>query len=255
MSYKDVLLSKSWFGFDLDDTLHEFSKASGAALRPVFTIIADTYRNDISLAELKPRYSQVLKASTQNAFTDGKKSTEYRKERFRVLLNSFQLPHSDDFLGTLAAAYKSALGRQLELKPGALELLRYLKEIGKSVIIITEGPKDAQEWTLHELGLEPYVDVVVTSNEIGKSKFEGLIAEVLRIHHISVKDMVYIGDNETRDIIPTVQEGIMAIHYNEQEESRLCVLESLIVKPQMPFDAPLLCTSSLAMIQQLMEHK
>lgn len=65
------------------------------------------------------------------------------------------------------------------------------------------------------------------------------MAEVLRIHHISAQNMVYIGDNEARDIVPALQANIMAIHYDEAEQSEIN-------------DEPLR-VNSLANIQNLME--
>ena len=46
-------------------------------------------------------------------------------------------------------------------------------------MIVTEGPRDAQKWTVEQLGLAPYVDVLATLNEIGLAKDAGLFGEVL----------------------------------------------------------------------------
>lgn len=168
MTLKEVLLAKIWFEIDLDDTLHEFRKASAAAIATVFLIIQS--QDGVETPLLQSSYGQILRPATSSAFTDGKTSTEYRKERFSALLDEFQVEYSDEFINALAEQYKSSLRSALTLKPGALELLRYLKETEKDVIVITEGPADAQKWTIHELGLERYIDILVTNNEIGKSK-------------------------------------------------------------------------------------
>jgi putative hydrolase of the HAD superfamily len=47
-------------------------------------------------------------------------------------------------------------------------------------VIVTEGPRDAQKWTVEQLGLAPYMDVLVPSNEIGLAKDAGLFGEVRR---------------------------------------------------------------------------
>ncbi|QDS77882.1 hypothetical protein FKW77_000423 [Venturia effusa] len=221
MPVKDLLLAKKWFGFDLDDTLHEFRKASSNAALEIFADIEAKY--DVDILSLQPSYVQILKKTTSGAFTDGRTSAEYRQERFSALLKEFNINYTNNYVDELVEKYKFALQSALTLKPGALELLRHLRETGKHVIVITEGPADAQKWTVHELGLEPYVNVLVTTNETGKSKVDGLIAEVLRLHQIPAQDMVYIGDNEARDIVPARQVGVLAIHYNEMENSQLDV--------------------------------
>jgi len=72
--------------------------------------------------------------------------------------------------------YKNSLQATLELKPSALSLLQSLKRLDGKVIVITEGPQDAQEWTVQELGIAPYIDILVTTNEVGKSKVDGLFS-------------------------------------------------------------------------------
>jgi putative hydrolase of the HAD superfamily len=178
----DVLASKSWFGFDLDDTLHEFRKASRIASQDVFANIAARFGNAIVV--LEKDYAAILKSATKSAFTDGRTSTEYRKERFAALLDGCDFEYTETYLESLVEQYKSVLGNALQLKSGALQLLQYLRQQGKKVIIITEGPTDAQIWTIQQLGLEPYVDVLVTTNEVGKSKTDGLFTDVLRTHYI-----------------------------------------------------------------------
>lgn len=246
----DVLASKSWFGFDLDDTLHEFRKASRSASRAVLTDIAARF--GIAVHVLEQDYAGILKSATINAFTDGRTSTEYRTERFAALLDGRGLQHSKKYLDSLVQRYKSSLKSALQLKPGALQLLQYLKQHGKKVIIVTEGPTDAQVWTVQQLGLEPYVDALVTTNEIGKSKVDGLFTEVLCIHQIPVKNLVYVSDNEIRDIVPAIKAGILAIHYSEKEDCLLDFDNGNDTDHQA--EKPFLRIDSLAKVQQIMER-
>jgi putative hydrolase of the HAD superfamily len=246
----DVLASKSWFGFDLDDTLHEFRKASRIASHDVFANIAAHFGDAIDV--LEKDYAAILKTATRSAFTEGRTSTEYRKERFAALLDGRGFECTETYLNSLVEQYKCALGNALQLKSGALELLQYLREQGKKVIIVTEGPTDAQIWTVQQLGLEPYVDVLITTNEVGKSKVDGLFTELLRTRNIRPQDMVYVGDNEARDVIPAMQLGILAVHYSEKEELLLdfpndCTVNQLA-------ERPFLRVNSLAKIQQVMQY-
>jgi putative hydrolase of the HAD superfamily len=85
------------------------------------------------------------------------------------------------------------------------------------VVIVTEGPQDAQEWTIEKLGLKEHLDELVTTNVFGKSKVDGLFESVLAHLGIEGKDMVYIGDNCSRDIVPAREQGITTIHFSETE--------------------------------------
>ena len=216
---KTQLLSKSWFGFDLDDTLHEFRKASRTATEAALARIATSH--NILLQDLKSAYKKVLQQGTWNSFTDGRTSDQYRKERFASLMRRFDLTPTDEFLRNLAVVYKDALGKALERKTGARELLVILRERGKKVAVITEGPQDAQEWTLEKLGLAEHMDFLATSNKYGISKTTGLFTEVLKELKIKGEEMVFVGDSYERDVVPAIAEGILAIHYQENGRSSL----------------------------------
>ncbi|KAK9791260.1 hypothetical protein AB5N19_08858 [Seiridium cardinale] len=85
-----MLIEKSWFGFDLDDTLHEFRRSSGIATNRVLEKIS--VRHHTPMLSLKEEHSHILKEKAANAFSDGKTSYDYRRERFETLLAKFSLP-------------------------------------------------------------------------------------------------------------------------------------------------------------------
>jgi putative hydrolase of the HAD superfamily len=146
---------------------------------------------------------------------------DYRKERFDALLEKHGLDAEEDCLIALAALYKDALSNALGAKAGALTLLLYLRSIGKKVVIVTEGPQDAQKWTIGKLGLSEHLDELVTTNKFGKFKTDGLFETVLDYFGIEGIDMVSVGDNYSRDIVPAQAQGIMTIHLGEMEDEVL----------------------------------
>ncbi|KAL8677937.1 MAG: hypothetical protein Q9224_007154, partial [Gallowayella concinna] len=125
---RDVLAKKSWIGFDLDDTLHDFRRSSGQATTKVLEQIHQKY--GIPMSALKEEYAKVLKAKTANAFSDGKTSTDYRRARFASVLTHFSIPPDHQFMHELLASYETTLTASLELKCGASDLLSSLKTNG-----------------------------------------------------------------------------------------------------------------------------
>lgn len=227
MSLQKILSSKPWVGFDLDDTLHEFRRASTHASTHVFETI-HAFNSKISTDALRATYQTILCDATANAFTDGRTSNEYRRERFGRLLDAYGLTGSNSpselenpLLDRLIEIYHNHLRESLALKPGVLQLLQALQQIGKKIIVITEGPADGQEWTAQELGIRPYIDFLVTANEVGRSKIDGLFGVVLATYDIKAGQIVYFGDNEVRDVQAAQGEGILAVLYDEKQESRL----------------------------------
>ncbi|KAJ5457799.1 HAD-like protein [Penicillium sp. IBT 31633x] len=171
-----------------------------------------------TIDDLETTYREILRTKTANAFTDGRGSDDYRQERFSHLLEAHGHEASFETLEQLLAVYRTSLCAALTLKAGALHLLEELKARGKGVIIVTEGPQDAQEWTVAELGLKPFIDILVTTNEVGKSKVDGLFPAVLAKYNIASGDMVYLGDNQQRDILPAQAVGIDTVLYDENSD-------------------------------------
>ena len=100
-----------------------------------------------------------------------------------------------------------ALARHLELKDGAIETLTDLKQSGFAILVVSEGPHDAQELTIARLGLAPYVDLLVTSGQERRSKQEGLLKIALEKAGCLPKNCVFIGDNMECDILPALHWG------------------------------------------------
>ncbi|KAJ5536969.1 hypothetical protein N7513_010155 [Penicillium frequentans] len=218
-SIRMMLSAKTWFGFDLDDTLHEFRKASGHASSSVFKAIAEKTPY-VTTDELASTYRGILRSKTTGAFTDGRTSEEYRRERFSHLLQAHGSEPTEACLESLTAIYRDSLREALRLKAGSRQLLERLKSLDKKVIVVTEGPQDAQEWTISELGLQQYIDILITTNEVGKSKVDGLFDIVLDKYNIAASDIVYVGDNEQRDVAPAHLAGIMTVLYDEKSSCR-----------------------------------
>lgn len=219
---RGVLSEKTWIGFDLDDTLHEFRRTSSKATAQVLHKISE--RHGIPLPALKEEYGRVLRAGTANAFSDGKTSFDYRRERFNAVLERFVQPLPQDerlFVAELLESYESTLTASLETKCGAIGLLSAIKDMGKNIVIVTEGPQDAQERTIEALGIAGYVDFLATTNHFRVAKTDGLFGKVLQHLDISPADMAYIGDSEQRDMEPATAEGIFCIHLAEAEHVSL----------------------------------
>ncbi|KAL2786712.1 HAD-like domain-containing protein [Aspergillus keveii] len=208
--YRQRLASATWVGFDLDDTLHEFRNASSAASNSVIRTISEQYAMPTQL--LQQKYAVILREKTSHAFADDRSSHDYRKEGFLALLESVEIAADDEFIQGLLVTYERSLAASLKLKDGALGLLQRLKSLGKKVVVITEGPQDAQEWTVTQLGIAPCVDYLATTNQFRSTKTTGLFSHVLKHLGVAPDDIVYIGDNLDRDIVPAVDEGILCIY-------------------------------------------
>lgn len=209
MSNTDLPIGLKWVGFDLDDTLHYYRKASGAALEAVYRYLEDEFGTGID--KLRAAYTGILKGAQSGCFADGKTSREYRAERFTMLLTRFSIIPERN-LEAVLDLYDAALVENLELKEGASEVLHAAKAAGLQVMVVSEGPHDAQEITLQRLGIRSLVDLLVTSAQERTSKAEGLLAVAVHKAACAVGEILYIGDNPESDIVPARKLGVQCIY-------------------------------------------
>ncbi|KAI4954108.1 hypothetical protein J4E91_001818 [Alternaria rosae] len=195
------LRNATWYFFDLDDTLHEFRKASSAAVDAALRLILENHAHHEpssgeppTVAELKEQYVKILKTNTSAAFVDGKISHEYRAERFQAVMNTFGIDCTEQQMQVLLDTYETAITQNVQLKEGALSLLKVLKQQGKSIAIITEGPQDSQERTVAALGLEPYFDRLITTNKLGVAKIDGLFGKALEMIGVKSEEVIMTAD-------------------------------------------------------------
>jgi len=240
------LKNATWYFFDLDDTLHEFRKASSAAVDATLRLILENHAHHelssgepLTVAELKAEYLKILKTGTSAAFVDGKTSHEYRAQRFQGVMNTFGISCTGQQMQALLDTYEATITQNLQLKEGAIPLLEALKQQGKSIAIITEGPQDSQERTVGALGLEPYFDRLITTNKLGVAKIDGLFGKALEMIGVKSEEVVMVGDSWDRDIVPALEAGIKCVWVAEKDggyerrvavggqERRVTVVESL----------------------------
>jgi HAD superfamily hydrolase (TIGR01549 family) len=198
-----------WIAFDLDDTLHYFKRASGVAAAAVFCDIERQL--GIGVDDLGKAYREILRTARSSHFSQPKTSREYRAERFEALLDAFArdpAPHLDQLLDI----YDAALGEALELRPGARRALTAARRAGLSVMVISEGPHDAQETTIERLGIAPSIDLLVTSADQGVTKSDGLFEKALSRAGCERHEVLYVGDSIDRDIAPASALGITSVY-------------------------------------------
>lgn len=105
--------------------------------------------------------------------------------------------------------------------PGAVEVLSYVKSIGKRVICMSDTYLSASQMAaiLEHQNLMKYIDKLYVSSEIGKRKSTGrLFRHVLETEG---SKLVHIGDNYTSDYIIPKKLGIKALRLNSRSEGRM----------------------------------
>lgn len=182
--------------FDLDDTLHAYRQAAKAGMAAVYAYIEDEF--GITADAQAKAYQDILAKARAVHFVIDQPAREYRRGRFDALFEAFSIVgmgHTDICLNH----YDDALTAALTPLDKALDTLIACKQAGLTVLVLTEGPTDAQQGVLDHLGFATHVDHLFTSASTGKAKDNGLYDLVAKRLRLKPDSILHIGDNPARD--------------------------------------------------------
>ena len=196
--------------FDLDDTLvdHHFaSRAALAGVRERFTAL-----QSLELEELV-RENQHILDSMHHEVALGKRSVaDARIERYRRLF-AF-VGHPITRAGAAAELHRRTYHANRRCVEGALELVMHLRTRVR-IGVVTNNTVAEQTEKLATFGFAPYVDALITSEEIGVAKPNPAIFRIaLERVGCDAHEAVMIGDAWVHDVLGASAAGIRALWLN-----------------------------------------
>ncbi|WP_049927281.1 HAD family hydrolase [Halopiger goleimassiliensis] len=202
--------------FDLDDTLYPYPPCNragkAAALERARELGYDFDRD--SFAEFYQAGRRDVKREI-----DGTAASHERYLYFkRALERHLGEPRPSDALA-LGDAYWSAYLEEMTLAPGVEETLETLRERGIDVAITTNLTTTIQLAKLQRLGLTPYVDLVLTSEETGREK-PASVMFTLPLARLDrrVSEAVMVGDDVDADIAGANAVGLETVLFDPRDE-------------------------------------
>ncbi|MBV6633499.1 MAG: HAD family hydrolase [Alphaproteobacteria bacterium] len=205
----------SAISFDLDDTLHDFRGASKAGMDAVYDYISEIY--GVPQPRLEKAYGEILAEAQSHHFVTDKPAKKYREARFEKLLDAFSIIGVRD-LDHCLTLYQFSLDQATRPLDGAGEALKAAKDQDLMVLVISEGPHDAQTHALEQLGFSGLVDHLITSSKTGKSKSDGLYQATAKRLRLEPANILHVGDNPDRDTKAAEQAGWKALTVHAAEE-------------------------------------
>ncbi|MGA9840515.1 MAG: HAD family hydrolase [Thermoplasmata archaeon] len=209
--------------FDMDDTIFDHSLTCRAALGQLRR--RDPRLRGRPLEQLWRRYNELL-GSTHLAVMLGRRtSDDARAERFLLLTE--WLGHAVDpgSANRMSLAYRDLYQQLRRAVPGAPDALRRLHGRAK-IGIVTNNTVAEQTEKLAFLGLNPVVDLLVTSEEIGAAKPDpAIFRAALERAGARPDEAVMVGDSWSSDVEGAAAAGIRAVWFNRFRAARPSALD------------------------------
>lgn len=198
--------------FDLDDTLFDHMHSSRAGLLAVQELFDG--RMSGTIEEIERTYRHLLDQWHPKVLDGSISIGESRIRRFRILLSDDKRMATDDEASRAAQCYRSAYDAAYRAVPGAVDLLRRLKS-ERRIGVVTNHVVDEQVQKIATIGVEPFIDELVVSEEVGVAKPDPHIFHTaLSRLGPTVKDAVMIGDSWASDIEGAAGVSLRAIWLN-----------------------------------------
>jgi putative hydrolase of the HAD superfamily len=197
--------------FDLDDTLHDDSRAYRAAARMAADDVARAH--GIAADVLASAYDREVARFWGN-LTAEHLSVGIDDSRTQMWYDALRAAGIDDraLAKTTAAAYSRYRADVLELAPGALALVETLRARGCKIGIVTNGFAATHHEKIARLGLTERVDAVFLADEMGMVKPDpGVFRHAMSRLGSTPERTAMVGDRYDRDISGALQLGLFTV--------------------------------------------
>lgn len=201
--------------FDLDGTLYNYDKCHETALRDtlqLLLVICNKISYDLMHYDLIHNKYSSISSKLKNEL--GMTASSHNKSiYFKHLLESLNVSYT--LLPKLNSLYWQSFYQAMECYEGVKEFIRWNKTLGKKIGILTDYETEYQIIKLKQLGLLEYIDVIVTSEEVGIEKpSEQMFQTILRKMNLAANEVIMFGDNYEKDIRGANQLNILTYFFN-----------------------------------------
>ncbi|APX98200.1 HAD family hydrolase [Natronorubrum daqingense] len=205
--------------FDLDDTLYPYSPCRDAGLEAARKT-AREFGYDFDRESFEDFY-QTGRTEVKRELS-GTAATHERFIYFKRALEELTDESRPGDALALGDAFWEAYLEEMTLFPAVEETLETLQSAGIDVAITTNLTTRIQLAKVEKLGLEPYIDLLLTSEETGREK-PGSVMFTLPLARLECRpsEAVMVGDDVEADILGANAVGLETVLWNADPDEPL----------------------------------
>ena len=201
--------------FDLDHTLWDFEKNSGATFKSIFEELNFEFSLEQFLDFYNPINHYYWKQYRENRISE----VELRYLRLEKTFEAMKVTSTAALIDRVSELYIQQLSTHTELFEGTVSVLEYLSS--KYILhIITNGFEHVQQRKIENSGIARFFKIVLTAEKIGfKKPHPTIFLSALRTAEVLPEHAMMIGDSLEADIQGALKLGMQAIHFNSHMEA------------------------------------
>ena len=201
--------------FDLDHTLWDFEKNSGATFKSIFEELNFEFSLEQFLDFYNPINHYYWKQYRENRISE----VELRYLRLEKTFEAMKVTSTAALIDRVSELYIQQLSTHTELFEGTVSVLEYLSS--KYILhIITNGFEHVQQRKIENSGIARFFKIVLTAEKIGfKKPHPTIFLSALRTAEVLPEHAMMIGDSLEADIQGALKLGMQAIHFNSHMET------------------------------------
>ncbi|MDC1439355.1 YjjG family noncanonical pyrimidine nucleotidase [Flavobacteriaceae bacterium] len=201
--------------FDLDHTLWDFEKNSGATFKSIFEELNFDFSLEVFLDFYNPINHYYWKQYRENMISE----IELRYLRLEKTFEAMKVPTSTARIDRISELYIQQLSTYTYLFKDTISVLEYLNS-KYTLHIITNGFEHVQQRKLENSGIARFFKTVLTAEKIGvKKPHPTIFLSAMKTAEVLPEHAMMIGDSLEADIQGALKLGMQAIHFNSHKEA------------------------------------
>ncbi len=203
--------------FDVDGTMYDYDHCNKVAMEALRSYCAAHF--DVDGKEFEELHARAFKESA-NRVGSISAAVHNRLLRYQCMLEMMGRPLFPHALN-MYHSYWDALLDEMCVYEGLPEFMRELKDKGMSIGVGTNMTAYIQYEKLERLKLAPYVDFLVTSEEVGVEKPDKkLFLACVKKSGFKAEECLYVGDSLKNDAYGARAAGLQALLFDPQGNSQ-----------------------------------